>query len=260
MSSDGARARPAAEPTSFVIDLLYRDPFIAVIAKPSGLVVHRSAEARDPRTCLSLLRNKLDRWVYPVHRLDRGASGVLVFALDPDTARALTAAFTERRVKKTYLAVVRGVLPEAGRIDAPLVEEPGKDAAEAITNFRRLAHVELPHAVGRYPTARYSLAEVEPETGRMHQIRRHMAHLRHPLIGDVNHGEGRHNRLFRDLFGVHRLLLHAESLAFSHPATGALLQFRAPLPDELARLFDRLQFTSVLNHLGEPPPSGSAPS
>ena len=243
-----------------MIELLYQDAFLAVVSKPSGLVVHRSASARDERTCLSLLRNKLDRWVYPAHRLDRGASGVLIFALDPGTARALTDAFTERRVKKTYLAVVRGVLPESGRIDAPLIEEPGKDPAEAITNFRRLAHVELPHAVGRYPTARYSLAEVEPETGRMHQIRRHMAHIRHPLIGDVNHGEGRHNRLFREVFGVHRLLLHAESLLLAHPVTGAPLALRAPLPADLAGLFERLHFTAALDKRGERPYTPAAPS
>jgi tRNA pseudouridine65 synthase len=243
MSSDGISPLP---PFS-VLELLYQDAFLAVVSKPSGLVVHRSASAKDERTCLSLLRNKLDRWVYPAHRLDRGASGVLVFALDPETARALAAAFTERRVKKTYLAVARGVLPESGRIDAPLIEEPGKAPAEAVTSFRRLAQVELPHAVGRYPTARYSLAEIEPETGRMHQIRRHMAHIRHPLVGDVNHGEGRHNRLFRELFGVHRLLLHAESLILPHPATGAPLHLSAPLPGELARLFDSLQFTAALD-------------
>ncbi|NUQ73934.1 MAG: pseudouridylate synthase [Polyangiaceae bacterium] len=235
------------------MELLYQDAFLAVVSKPSGLVVHRSASARDQRTCLSLLRNKLDRWVYPAHRLDRGASGVLVFALDPGTARALAEAFTERRVKKTYLAVARGVVPESGRIDASLIEEPGKDPAAAVTNFRRLAHVELPYAVGRYPTARYSLTEVAPETGRMHQIRRHMAHIRHPLIGDVNHGEGRHNRLFRELFGINRLLLHAESLIFAHPVTGSPLLFRAPLPEDMARLFDSLQFTSVLDKRGERP-------
>ncbi|MCK6586934.1 MAG: pseudouridine synthase [Polyangiaceae bacterium] len=216
-----------------MIELLYQDAFLAVVSKPSGLVVHRSASARDQRTCLSLLRNKLDRWVYPAHRLDRGASGVLVFALDPGTAR--------------------GVVPESGRIDASLIEEPGKDPAAAVTNFRRLAHVELPYAVGRYPTARYSLTEVAPETGRMHQIRRHMAHIRHPLIGDVNHGEGRHNRLFRELFGINRLLLHAESLIFAHPVTGSPLLFRAPLPEDMARLFDSLQFTSALDKRGERP-------
>jgi tRNA pseudouridine65 synthase len=225
-----------------VIDVLYQDASLAAIAKPSGLVVHPSALAPERVTCMSLLRAALKRWVYPVHRLDRGASGVLLFALDPDVARALGRAFTERRIKKTYLAVARGVLPDSGCIDAPIAEQPDRDPLSAQTMFRRLAHVELPYAVGRYATSRYSLAEVEPITGRTHQIRRHMAHIRHPLVGDVNHGEGRHNRLFREVFGIHRLLLHAATLSLTHPETGAPLVLRAPLPSELSVLFERLGF------------------
>jgi tRNA pseudouridine65 synthase len=232
-----------------VIEVLYQDACLAAIAKPSGLVVHRSELAPDRTTCMSLLRAALKRWVYPVHRLDRGASGVLLFALDPDVAKALGRAFVERRIKKTYLAVTRGVLPDSGCIDAPIADEPGKEPALAQTTFRRLAHVELPYAVGRYPTSRYSLAEVEPITGRTHQIRRHMAHIRHPLVGDVNYGEGRHNRFFREVFGVHRLLLHAAALSLTHPETGAPLVLRAPLPRELSDLFERLGFP---DQLGDP--------
>lgn len=247
-----------------MIELLYQDACLVAVAKPSGLLVHPSGAAPDRITCLSLLRAELGRWVYPVHRLDRGASGVLLFALDPETAGALGGAFADRRVSKTYLAVTRGVLPDAGLIDAPLADDPAhvggrarspardakdtkdtKAPAEARTTFRRLAHVELPYAVGRYATSRYSLAEVEPLTGRTHQIRRHMAHIRHPLVGDVTWGEGRHNRLFRDVFGVHRLLLHASALRLTHPRTGADLLLRAPVPSELASLFDRLGFRSA---------------
>lgn len=223
-------------------DILYRDARLVAVDKPSGLLVHRTGAASGEReTCMTILRNRLRQWVYPVHRLDRGASGVLLFALDQEAARRVTEVFTERRVRKTYLAVVRGVLPEAGEIDYPLVEEPGKEPAEARTRYERLAFCELPYPVGRYATSRYSLARVEPLTGRMHQIRRHMAHLRHPLIGDANHGDGRHNRFFREKFGVSRLLLHAAALRLPHPDTGAELTIEAPLPEDLADLFEVLQ-------------------
>lgn len=225
-----------------MLELLYQDAHLVAVAKPSGLLVHRTGAAPDRDTCMTLLRNQLRRWVYPVHRLDRGASGVLLFALDPDTARTVTEAFTHRSVKKTYLAVLRGVVPDEGTIDCPLAETPEKEPAEAHTVFTRLAHVELPHAVGRYPTARYSLARVEPLTGRMHQIRKHMAHIRHPLVGDVTHGDSKHNRLFRDLFHVPRLLLHAEELRLPLPHAEGEITIRAPLPEELTGLFQSLGF------------------
>lgn len=247
-----------------MLDLLYQDASLVAIVKPSGLLVHPSGAAPDRSTCLSLLRAQLRRWVYPVHRLDRGASGVLLFALDPDTAGVVGRAFADRLVSKTYLAVTRGVLPDDGLIDAPLADDPAgngrrgsparadKEPAEARTTFRRLADVELPYPVGRYATARYSLAEIEPLTGRTHQIRRHMAHIRHPLVGDVTWGEGRHNRLFREVFGVHRLLLHASVLRLPHPKTGEDLVLRAPIPSDLTALFDRLGFIAALDRLTNP--------
>jgi tRNA pseudouridine65 synthase len=140
-------------------------------------------------------------------------------------------------MRKEYLTVVRGFLEGEGVVDYPLAEEPGDDAVAATTRYRSIATIELPVPVGRYPTARYSLIAVEPLTGRKHQIRRHMAHLRHPVIGDIVHGEGRHNRLFRERFGIGRLLLHARRVSFEHPVTGAELRIDAPLPPELQSLF-----------------------
>lgn len=194
---------------------------------------------------MTLLRNQLGQWVYPIHRIDRGTSGVLVFAKDPESARLLATAFEERRVRKNYFAVVRGIAPQNAEVDSPIVEEPNRPSLEAHTSFTRLAEIELPFAVGRYPTSRYSLVEARPRTGRRHQIRRHMVHLRHPLIGDVNYGDGKHNRFFREHFGVHRLLLHARSLTFPHPEGGELC-VEAPLSEELARLFERLGWASQI--------------
>lgn len=220
--------------------ILHRDALIAAISKPSGLVVHRSEFASDRINCLSLLRKQLGLRVYPVHRLDRGASGLLLFALNPGAAGTLCRSFSERRVEKSYLALVRGYLPDEGLIDYPLADEPEKEPTPAQTQFRCLARLELPFAVGRYGTARYSLSQIKPLTGRMHQIRKHFAHIRHPLIGDTNYGDGKHNQFFRLQFDFSRLALHAFSLTFSHPENQNEICLKAPLPPELSSLFQKL--------------------
>jgi tRNA pseudouridine65 synthase len=220
-----------------VLELLYRDERVAALAKPSGLVVHRSQRARERDTCQRRLRDALGCWVWPVHRLDRGTSGVLLFALDPDAARALAASFAERRVRKTYLALARGFVPESGEIDHALRPADGGEPRPAQTRYVRLARVELPHAVGRYPSARYSLVRVEPLTGREHQVRRHLRHIDHPLVGDVTWGDSRHNRFFRATFGLHRLALHALRLELPHPDGARRLDLLAPLPADLRGLF-----------------------
>lgn len=222
------------------LPVLYRDPWLVAVDKPAGLAVHRSEQVHDRAPALQRLRNQLGCWVYPVHRLDRGTSGVLLFALDPDTARAVGEALTRRDVDKRYLAVVRGFAPEHADIDYPLREHPDAPAQAARTTLQRRGTVTLPFPVGRYPEARYSLVELRPHTGRLHQLRKHMAHLRHPIVGDVRHGEGRHNRLFREHLGVHRMLLHALALALPHPVTGQPLELRAPLDPELVRLWAAL--------------------
>lgn len=232
------------------LSLIYRDPHIAIFNKPSGLLLHRSfIDRHEKQFALQMARNLLGQRVYPVHRLDRPTSGLLVFALSHEDAATLTLSFTKGAVSKTYLAVCRGIPPEAGLIDYPLVEEQdrcdpyrqeGKEAQSAVTRFRRLATVELEHQVGRYPTSRYSLVEATPATGRRHQIRRHFKHIFHPLIGDVNYGEGRHNRFFRDRFNCSRLLLHAAGLTFPHPEDGRTIAVQAPLDPVFAAVVDAL--------------------
>ena len=223
------------------LPVLYQDDRLVAIAKPSGLVVHRSAQARDSVNCISLLRRQLGRFVFAVHRLDRGASGALVFALDREAGQTLSVAFAERQVEKHYVALVRGFTPERGLIGSPLADSGGAGPQPAETRFTRLATVELPYPVRPHPTARYSLVSAEPLTGRTHQLRRHFAHIRHPIVGDVNHGDGHHNRLFRRVFGCPRLLLHASRLSVPHPETADPLVIEAPLPEELRRLFEALR-------------------
>lgn len=233
------------------MDILYQDDWMIAVHKPSGLLVHRSLiDKHETSFALQRVRDQIGRRVFPVHRLDKPTSGILVFALDPTTARALTARFTAGEVQKTYRAIVRGYTDQAGWIDYALREEidkiadpradPKKAPQPAITHYRRLARVELPYPVGRYPTARYSLVELQPRTGRKHQLRRHLKHIFHPVIGDTTHGDGRHNRFFLDRFGNQRLLLAATALRLSHPHSGELLALTAPPAGDFQRIVDTL--------------------
>lgn len=210
--------------------VLYRDDWLLAVHKPAGLLVHRSPiDRHETRFALQYARALNNgRHVYPIHRLDRPTSGVLVFARDPGTASVLGQKMMAGAVRKTYLAIVRGWPPAEGVIDYPLRDEPedrrlkGREqpVREAVTRYRTLATTELPVAIERYPTSRYALLELSPETGRKHQLRRHLKHISHPIIGDANHGRGRHNRYFAERFGQGRLLLAATALEFEHPADG----------------------------------------
>jgi tRNA pseudouridine65 synthase len=242
--------------TANLLEILFRDDHFVAVNKPAGLLVHRSdLDRHETAFALQMVRDQVGRHVYPVHRLDRPTSGVLLFALSPDAARRAADAFDSDVVRKTYLAVVRGVTAEEAVIDYPLPElfdryatsgGMGGEAKEAVTAFRRLALVELPFAMGKFPTARYSLLEVRPLTGRRHQIRRHLKHVFHPIIGDTTYGEGRHNRLFRNELGCSRMLLHAAELTLPHPWSGETVTITAPLDEGFADLILRLGVKSSL--------------
>jgi tRNA pseudouridine65 synthase len=235
--------------TDHALTILYRDEHYIAVDKPSGLQVHRSwISEENEQFLLQRLRDQIGQRVYTIHRLDRPTSGVILFALSSEAARMMCGVFERREVEKSYLAVVRGYTEAQGHIDYPLQEEPHKPAQEAITDYRTLATVELPIPIGRYQTARYSLVAIQPLTGRSRQIRKHFHHIFHPLIGDTSHGEGRHNRLFREYFDVQRLLLHAWQLRFRHPLSGEAITITAPLPEAFARLFGEFGWdTSLLS-------------
>jgi tRNA pseudouridine65 synthase len=224
--------------------VLHIDEHVVVINKPSGLLVHRSPiDRHETRFAAQLLRDQLGQRVYPVHRLDKGTSGALAFALDRESAGALAKAFASGTVAKTYLALVRGWPEDSGVIEHRLgtVDDayaPSSSATirEARTRFRTLERTELPVRVDRYPTARYALMELMPDTGRRHQLRRHLAHISHPMIGDSTYGKGRHNRLFAERYGVRRLMLACVRLAFDHPVTGHRIGVQADPGPEFARL------------------------
>ncbi|WP_425599833.1 pseudouridine synthase [Luteimonas aestuarii] len=213
------------------VAVLHVDAWLAVVDKPAGLMVHDSKLARGEQEFLAdRLREQFGKPVLLVHRLDRATSGCLLLAFDRDTASALGKALMAREVEKHYLAVCRGWPEERFTIDHPLDGGPGKpEKKPAVTRFERLATTELEFASGGFPTSRYAVLRAEPGTGRFRQIRRHLKHASHHLIGDTSHGEGRHNRHFR-MLGIHRMLLHAQRLAFVHPHTGERLAVDAP-PD-----------------------------
>jgi tRNA pseudouridine65 synthase len=226
-------------------EILHDDAEIVVVNKPSGLLVHRTAFERDEPALLQLARDATGgAHLYPVHRLDRGASGVLAFARTPAAAAALHPQFEDGRAEKRYLALVRGAPPDSGVIDHPIPRREDGPRMPAATAFARLATVEttITDRQGRERAQSYSLVEAHPRSGRLHQVRRHLKHAGHPLIGDAYYGRLEHNRWCRDRYGLDRLALHATALAFDHPGTGARVRFEAPLPEDLRAPLQRMGF------------------
>lgn len=215
---------------------IYQDEHLVAIAKPPGLLVHRTQlAAHEDQAALQLLRDQLGRQVWPVHRLDRGTSGVLLFALSAEVASLLGPMFEQGRMEKRYLALVRGwPAADAGLIDHPLARDPelpsaGQTMLGAQTRWRVLDRIEWPIATDpRFATTRVALLEAEPLQGRRHQIRRHLKHIAHPILGDATHGKGPLNRAVAGYLGINRLWLHAQRLALQHPISGAALTLEAP--------------------------------
>jgi tRNA pseudouridine65 synthase len=206
------------------IDILFVDAHVVVANKPSGLLVHRGMD-NDDDVAMFRVRDAIGERVHPLHRLDRGTSGALLFARSREAAATLSRAFEEGRVDKRYLALVRGTPPESGTIDHAIPKDEGGPRVPAVTRFRLVA---------RSTVDRCSLVLAMPQTGRLHQVRRHLRHINHPLVGDVTHGSGEINRHYRATYALHRLALHASFLAFEHPVTAARVEVSAPVPEDLA--------------------------
>jgi tRNA pseudouridine65 synthase len=204
--------------------------------KPHGLAVHRSGYIGDADVfAVQELRNQIGQFVYPCHRIDRKTSGVLLFALDSEVNALMHKQFAEGRVKKKYLAIVRGYTDDSGWIDYPLTNEKGK-AQEALTGYRTLKRAELDISSGNFKTSRYSLVEAYPQTGRLHQIRKHFAHILHPIIGDRPHGCNKQNKLFKDRFEMTSMMLHAAEIVFNHPVTKKEVTIQAGIHSEFSRM------------------------
>lgn len=242
------------------LEVLYQDEHLVAINKPSGLLVHRSEiDKRETLFALQLTRDQIGQRVYPIHRLDRPTSGVLLFALSSEVAKQLSEQLINKEVDKRYLAVVRGYCQQEQKIDYALKEildkfadkdaKKDKPAQDAISYLTPIGTSEMPFPSGRYPQSRYSLVELKPETGRKHQLRRHMAHVRHPIIGDTNHGDGKQNAAAKAHLALDRLALHAYSLNFVHPVNKQQLTISAPLDDELTQVLTKLQLITLAEKL-----------
>ena len=223
-----------------MLSILYRDNDLIAVNKPPGLLVHPSKMAYDATEfALHQLRDQIGAWVFPTHRLDRKTSGVLLFALNKEIQVLINKAFQNGEVKKKYLAIVRGYTEDSGLIDYALKNDRNK-VQEAQTAFRTLAKSEMDYPSGKHQTSRYSLVQLEPSTGRYHQLRKHMAHIFHPIIGDRPHGCNKQNRLFKERYKLKDMMLHASELTISHPVTKEKLVIKARATKDFERMQDVL--------------------
>jgi tRNA pseudouridine65 synthase len=228
------------------LEILYKDDHLVAVNKPHGLLVHRSGIASEAdEFALQMVRDQLQQKVFPTHRLDRKTSGVLLFALSEKINSEIQKKFAEHLISKTYVAIVRGFTPDSGEIDYPLANLKGK-VQNAITHFRTLQTTEIEVPMGKFPTSRYSMVMITPKTGRYHQIRKHFAHIFHPIIGDRPHGCNKQNRLFKERWQMNTMLLHAIHLEFEHPVGGHPVRITAPVQKEFQRSYDFLKFDRPL--------------
>jgi len=232
------------------LSILYQDEDLVAINKPSGLLVHRSPiDKHETRFAVQELRNQIGQHVYPLHRLDKPTSGVLVFALSSEAASFYSLQFREHQIAKTYLALVRGYGPGQMSIDHELSDDAddyagikaGGDAKEALTHVKCLDQFEIPLVVDRYPTTRLSLMQCEPVTGRKHQIRRHLKHIGHPIVGDSRHGKGVLNRACEGYFGAGRLWLACTQMVLAR-RDGSALVIDAPLDADFQQVLRQINY------------------
>lgn len=225
-----------------MLPILFEDDYLVAVNKPAGLFVHpTNLDAQAGLSVMQLLRDSIGAYVYPVHRLDRKTTGVLLFAKSREIQSVMNKLFLDKSVEKNYLAIVRGYTEDRGTIDYPLKNDKSK-VQDAITHFRTLQRVEIPLPSGKFPTSRYSVVSLTPVTGRMHQLRKHMAHIFHPILGDRPYGCNKQNRLLLEKFELKDLMLHASELNFHHPISGHQVQINAQLLPEFIRILQLLQF------------------
>jgi tRNA pseudouridine65 synthase len=233
------------------MQILFEDESLIAINKPSGMLVHPTEAGLSPQnireeTCLSALRGYCKHHVFPVHRLDRATSGVLIFAKNSLAAAALCTSFEQSNAQKEYIALVRGWMPPDVEVDHPVWNEIRTQRLNAKTSFSLLEKFELPTPSEHHATSRYSLVSAKPHTGRYHQIRQHLKHLSHPIVGDTAHGNGKHNRFFRERFGLQRLFLHSKSLEIMHSMTHIPITLTAEIPEELNTVLSALREFKIL--------------
>ncbi|WP_143961048.1 pseudouridine synthase [Litoribacter populi] len=233
-----------------MLNILFEDEHYIIIDKPSGMLVHRTKLAKHDvaEFAMQLLRDQIGQWVYPLHRIDRPTSGVLIFAKSSEAASAFETQFSEKKIEKYYLALVRGFFSDDKvYLDYPLKKEESEEMQEAQTSFWKIAQFEVPlPSSPKHPTSRYSLVKAFPHTGRTHQIRRHLGHLRNYIVGDTSHGDNKQNKFFRSQFDLHKLLLHALQVEFIHPFTKEKIKVEAPLPSYFQEILKKMEAPEII--------------
>lgn len=226
------------------LSIVFEDAYLIAVAKPCNMLVHHSTMANNMWEELSMkqiLKEQLGKTVYPLHRLDRKTSGIVLFVFDKANAQKFQELFLNDQIAKTYHGLVRGFIAENGKIDSPVKGRDANVHKDALTFFKRIETFEIPIAVGPYPSSRYSLVELKPKTGRLHQLRIHMNKISHPLIGDPKYGDRFHNRMFENEFDNNELFLHAKKLQFNHPITGKEIQLEIDHPTKWNKTVQAIQ-------------------
>lgn len=227
-----------------MLSILFEDPYILAILKPNNMLVHHSAMANnklEEKSMVQLLQIQLNKKLYPLHRLDRKTSGIILFAKEKENIKAFQELFINNEIQKTYYGLVRGFIPESGKIDSPVKGRDANKHKDALTYFERLETFEVPIKVGPYNSSRYSIVKLTPKTGRLHQLRIHMNKISHPLIGDPKYGDRFHNRMFEEKFYNEAMFLHAKTLEFKHPFTEEKLVLKADFPTNWTRIITEIE-------------------
>lgn len=231
------------------LKLIYEDDYFVCVSKPNNVLVHHAHHSRnmaDEASLLQLLANKFEQKLYPIHRLDRKTSGIILLAKETTFVSKFQELFTNNQIKKTYYGIVRGFAPTSKTIDSPVKGRDGKVHKEALTHLKTVATIALDIPVKPYDTSRYSLVALQPKTGRMHQLRVHMNKISHPLIGDAKYGDKNHDIMFAKNFDCKNLFLHAASLEFVHPFTNEELYLKADFPKDWLYLFEKFEWNNAL--------------
>ena len=224
-----------------MLEIIYQDQYLVAVNKPHGMFVHKTyLDPYATEFVVQILRDQIGQWVYPIHRLDRKTAGVLLLALDKETLVTMNHQFEARNIDKRYLAIVRGYSNDEGTIDYPVCNDSG-NLQDAVTHYRTLLQSEIDLPQGKHQTSRYSLVQAQPVTGRTHQIRKHLSHIFHPIIGDRPHGCNKQNKLFLEKFELNTMMLHAHQLTFAHPYTQAEITLKADPSSEFQRMQQALQ-------------------
>ncbi|PIQ14584.1 MAG: pseudouridine synthase [Flavobacteriales bacterium CG18_big_fil_WC_8_21_14_2_50_32_9] len=234
----------STQPTITAVEIVYEDDVLVAVNKPNNYLIHHSNYARNIEeiTLLEQLQQQLGFPLYPAHRLDRKTSGILLLLKDKNFVAPFQALFTNNAIQKTYYAIVRGFSPETGKIDTPVKNDDTGVYKDALTNYNTIARIELDIPVHPYEKSRYSLMELLPETGRMHQLRKHLNKINHPIVGDYKYGDRFHNRMYETQFNCNYLFLHAYSIEFIHPLSHQKIKFTADFPEDWYKMFTKFNW------------------